>query len=355
VSFSIGPWQIPGRALLAPMAGVTDRPFRILCRSFGAALAASEMITADQSLWHTVKSRQRMNHEGETEPRVVQLAGNDPVQLAAAARANVDLGAQIIDINLGCPAKKVYGKLCGSALLGDPPLVGRLLEAVVAAVDVPVTVKIRTGIDRAHINAVEISRIAAAAGVSAIAVHGRTRMDFYEGDAEYETIREVARDAHIPVIANGDIDSAEKASEVLQFTHADAVMIGRGAHGSPWIFRDVNAFLDTGKIPPPLLRSEKRDIILQHVTALYSFHGEAAGVRIARKHLGWYCQQNNTAEFRPPLMAAESSSAQYALVEECFGRWAAGEGSDNENNGPDWEQRDAHDKPPQGREAEACL
>ncbi len=205
------------------------------------------MITADQRLWNTVKSRQRMNHEGEPEPRVVQLAGNNPQQLADAARANVDLGAQIIDINLGCPAKKVYGKLCGSALLGDPPLVGRLLAAVVAAVNVPVTVKTRTGIDRAHINAVEISRVATDAGVSAIAVHGRTRMDFYEGEAEYETIREVARDARIPVFANGDIDSAEKAQKVLQFTHSDGVMIGRGAHGSPWIFRDVNAFLSTGK------------------------------------------------------------------------------------------------------------
>jgi len=355
VSFAIGPWQIPARALLAPMAGVTDRPFRILCRQFGAGLAASEMITADQRLWHTTKTRQRMNHEGEPEPRVVQLAGNDPQQLADAARANVDLGAQIIDINLGCPAKKVYGKLCGSALLGDPPLVGRLLEAVVAAVTVPVTVKIRTGIDRAHINALEISRIAAAAGVSAIAVHGRTRMDFYAGAAEYETIREVARAARIPVIANGDIDSAEKAAEVLDSTRASGVMIGRGAHGSPWIFRDVNAFLETGKIPPPLLRSEIRDIILAHVTALYAFHGEAAGVRIARKHLGWYCQQHNdTEDFRPRLMAAESSSAQYALVAGCFGSWVQGVGSDKENNGSAREQVDAYDET-QGRKAQACI
>jgi tRNA-dihydrouridine synthase B len=228
MSFAIGPWTIPARALLAPMAGVTDRPFRILCRRFGAGLAASEMITADQRLWHTTKSRQRMNHEGEPEPRVVQLAGNDPAQLAAAARANVDLGAQIIDINLGCPAKKVYGKLCGSALLGDPLLVGRILDAVVRAVDVPVTVKIRTGIDRAHINAVEISRVATEAGVRAIAVHGRTRADFYEGAAEYDTIRDIAADARVPIIANGDIDSAEKAEKVLDFTHAAAVMIGRG-------------------------------------------------------------------------------------------------------------------------------
>jgi tRNA-dihydrouridine synthase B len=337
VSFAIGPWQIPARAVLAPMAGVTDRPFRILCRRFGAGLAASEMLTADQRLWNTTKSRQRMNHEGEPEPRVVQLAGNDPAQLADAARVNVDLGAQIIDINMGCPAKKVYGKLCGSALLGDPQLVGRILSAVVAAVNVPVTVKIRTGIDRLHINAAEVSRIAAEAGVRAIAVHGRTRADFYEGDAEYETIREVCAAAAIPVIANGDIDNAEKAAAVLDFTHAAAVMIGRGAHGSPWIFRDVNSFLENGKIPPPLLRDEIRDIILEHVTALYAFHGETHGVRIARKHLGWYCQQHTDTEiFRPQLMAAESSSAQFAAVAACFGAWA-----NNENNRAGREQWNA--------------
>jgi tRNA-dihydrouridine synthase B len=204
MSFSIGPWRIEARTVLAPMAGVTDRPFRILCRRFGAGLAASEMITADQRLWHTTKTRQRMNHEGEPEPRVVQLAGNDPALLADAARANVDLGAQIIDINMGCPAKKVYGRLCGSALLGDEPLVGRILENVARAVDVPVTVKIRTGIDRAHVNGLQISRIAAQSGIRAIAVHGRTRADFYEGEAEYETIRAICAEAGIPVIANGD-------------------------------------------------------------------------------------------------------------------------------------------------------
>jgi tRNA-dihydrouridine synthase B len=337
VSFAIGSWQIPARAVLAPMAGVTDRPFRILCRRFGAGLAASEMLTADQRLWNTTKSRQRMNHEGEPEPRVVQLAGNDPVQLADAARVNVDLGAQIIDINMGCPAKKVYGKLCGSALLGDPLLVGRILATVVAAVNIPVTVKIRTGIDRMHINATEISRIAAESGVRAIAVHGRTRADFYEGDAEYETIREVCAAAAIPVIANGDIDNAEKAAAVLDFTRAAGVMIGRGAHGSPWIFRDVNSFLENGKIPPPLLRSEVRDIILEHITALYAFHGETHGVRIARKHLGWYCQQHtDTENFRPQLMAAESSSVQFAEVAACFGAWA-----NNENNGAGREQWNA--------------
>ena len=355
MSFAIGPWRIPARAVLAPMAGVTDRPFRNLCRRLGAGLAASEMITADQRLWHTAKSRQRMNHEGEPEPRVVQLAGNDPRQLAEAARANVDLGAQIIDINLGCPAKKVYGKLCGSALLGDPPLVGRLVAAVAGAVAVPVTVKIRTGIDRQHINAQEISRIATEAGARAIAVHGRTRMDFYAGAAEYDNIRGVARATRIPVIANGDIDSAEKAAEVLEFTHAAAVMIGRAAHGAPWIFRDVNAFLETGKIPPPLLRSEIRDIILQHIAALYAFHGEAAGVRMARKHLGWYCgRHGGTVGLRPGLMAAESTAAQYAIAAAGFGRWV--EAGHNENDRAGWEQWDAHEPyEPQGCEAEACL
>jgi tRNA-dihydrouridine synthase B len=341
MSFSIGPWRIEAPTVLAPMAGVTDRPFRILCRRFGAGLAASEMITSDQRLWHTTKSRQRMNHEGEPEPRVVQLAGNDPQQLADAARANVDLGAQVIDINMGCPAKKVYGKLCGSALLGDEPLVGRLLETVARAVDVPVTVKIRTGIDRAHVNGLQVSRIAAQSGVRAIAVHGRTRADFYEGDAEYETIRSICADAKIPVIANGDIDSAEKACSVLDFTRASAVMIGRGAHGSPWIFRDVNSFLATGKYSAPPLRTEIRDIILEHITALYAFHGEAAGVRIARKHLGWYCQQHtDTQGFRPQLMAAESSSVQFATAAACFGHWADG-WLDKENNSPGQERANA--------------
>jgi tRNA-dihydrouridine synthase B len=329
MTFSIGPWTIRAPAVLAPMAGVTDRPFRILCRRFGAGLAASEMITSDQRLWNTRKTRQRMNHEGEPEPRVVQLAGNDPLQLADAARANVDLGAQIIDINMGCPAKKVYGRSCGSALLGDEPLVGRLLEAVVRAVPVPVTVKIRTVIDRTRINAVAISRIAAQAGVSAIAVHGRTRADFYEGEAEYDTLRAVCAAIHLPVLANGDIDTASKARLVLDHTRAAAVMIGRGAHGAPWIFRDVNSFLETGKIPPPLLRVETRDIILEHITALYAFHGEAAGVRIARKHLGWYCQQHSdTNELRPLLMAAETSSAQFIAAAGAFGAWA-----ENEKNG----------------------
>ena len=345
VAAQLGRWSLGMQpALLAPMAGVTDRPFRILARRFGAALAASEMITSDQRLWHTRKSRQRMDHTGEPEPRVVQLAGNDATQLADAARANVDLGAQIIDINMGCPAKKVYGKSCGSALLGDEPLVARLLDAVVRAVEVPVTVKIRTGIDRAHVNGAVIARIAAAAGISAIAVHGRTRADFYAGDAEYDTIRSICADARIPVFANGDIDTARKARSVLDFTRATGVMIGRAAHGAPWIFRDVNAFLTSGSLPSPLLREEIRDIILGHLEALYDFHGEVTGLRIARKHLGWYCQQHTqTQNFRSALMAADSSSAQFALARECFAAWVAGNGT----------REPAHDLDEAGRTREA--
>ncbi len=352
MAFRIGPWQITSPAVLAPMAGVTDRPFRILCRRFGAGLAASEMITSDQRLWHTTKSRQRMNHEGEPEPRMVQLAGNDPAQLADAARANVDLGAQIIDINMGCPAKKVFGKACGSALLGDPPLVGRILEAVVAAVNVPVTVKIRLGVDRAHVNALEISRIAAQAGVRAIAVHGRTRADFYTGEASYDAIRDIAAEANIPVIANGDIDSAEKAQQVRDFTRAHGVMIGRGAHGAPWIFREVNAFLENHRMPRQLLRSEMRAIILEHLAALYAFHGESAGVRIARKHIGWYCQQHtDTESFRPELMAAESSSAQFSVVAARFGEWALSDETSDKNNKARWEYRNAPCDEPYDKDA----
>ncbi len=319
----IGPYEIPARAVLAPMAGVTDRPFRILCRTLGAGLAATEMLTSDTSLWHTRKSRSRMDHEGEPEPRVVQLAGSEPEQIALAARMNVDLGAQIIDINMGCPAKKVCNRSCGSALLADEPLVGRILDAVVRAAAVPVTLKIRTGVDREHRNGVRIARIAAAAGIQALAVHGRTRVDFYEGEAEYDTIRDVVASVNIPVFANGDIDAPQKARAVLDFTGAEGVMLGRAAHGAPWIFREVNAFLE-GRIAPPLLRAELRDIILAHLASLYEFHGETSGVRIARKHLGWYCRQHtHTMSSRPLLMAAATSSSQFAAARACFDAWAA--------------------------------
>ncbi|MBV8405713.1 MAG: tRNA dihydrouridine synthase DusB [Gammaproteobacteria bacterium] len=321
----IGPYLLPARVLLAPMAGVTDRPFRILCRSFGAALAPSEMISSDQRLWHTPKSRHRMDHDGEPEPRVVQLTGADPSALAEAARANVALGAQIIDLNMGCPAKKVCGRSCGSALLTDEPLVARILEAVVRAVDVPVTLKIRTGWDREHRNGVNIACIAEACGVAALAVHGRTRADLFEGAAEYATIRDIKARVRMPVFANGDIDTPQKARAVLDFTSADGVMIGRASHGSPWIFRTVNAHVHGGIATPALQRSELRDIILRHLDALYSFYGEQSGVRIARKHLGWYCEQllGSPADVRRELMGAADTTAQFAHAVKHFDDWAS--------------------------------
>lgn len=319
----IGPYLLPSNAVLAPMAGVTDRPFRILCRKLGAGLAASEMLTSDTRLWTTSKSQRRMNHEGEPEPRVVQLAGADPQALAEAARLNVALGAQIIDLNMGCPAKKVCGKLCGSALLTDEALVARILEAVVRAAAVPVTLKIRTGWDPEHRNGVNIARIAQACGIAALAVHGRTRADFYQGEAEYETIRAIKASVAIPVFANGDISSAKKARDVLDFTGADGVMIGRASHGAPWIFGAVNAHLLVEKTPPQLLRAEVRDMILAHLDSVYCFYGEETGVRIARKHLGWYCEQllDDPAQVRRELMGALSTAAQFAQALKHFDFW----------------------------------
>ena len=329
VQLRIGPYVLPSPVVLAPMAGVTDRPFRALCRSFGAGLAASEMITSDQRLWHTPKSRLRMNHEGEPAPRVVQLTGADPSALAQAARANVALGAQIIDLNMGCPAKKVCGRACGSALLTDEPLVARILEAVVRAVDVPVTLKIRTGWDREHRNGANIACIAERCGIAALAVHGRTRADLFNGAAEYATIREIKACVRIPVFANGDIDTPQKARTVLDFTGADGVMIGRASHGAPWIFRDVNAHLQGGIETPALQRTELRDIILRHLDALYSFYGEVSGVRIARKHLGWYSEQllGSPAEMRRELMRAADTAAQFAHAVKHLDDWASQAGA----------------------------
>jgi len=319
----IGPYTLPSHVVLAPMAGVTDRPFRILCRKYGAGLAASEMLTSDTRLWTTSKSQRRMNHEGEPTPRVVQLAGADPQALAEAARLNGALGAQIIDVNMGCPAKKVCGKLCGSALLTDETLVARILEAVVSAAGVPVTLKIRTGWDREHRNGVNIARIAEACGIAALAVHGRTRADFYTGEAEYETIRAIKASVTIPVFANGDITSAKKARAVLDFTGADGVMIGRASHGAPWIFGAVNADLLEGFKPPQLLRADLRDMILAHLDSVYCFYGEETGVRIARKHLGWYCEQllDDPAQVRRELMGALSTAAQFAQALKHFDFW----------------------------------
>jgi len=319
----IGPHVLPSVVVLAPMAGVTDRPFRTLCRRFGAGLAASEMITSDVRLWSTSKSRHRLDHEGEPEPRVVQLAGADPEALAAAARANVALGAQIIDLNMGCPAKKVCGRLCGSALLTDEPLVARILDTVVRAVDVPVTLKIRTGWDREHRNGVNIACLAEACGIAALAVHGRTRADFYAGNAEYQTIRDIKSRVRIPVFANGDIDTPQKAREVLDFTGADGVMIGRASQGAPWIFRAVNDHVREGIQNPALLRADVRDIILTHLDSLYLFYGEDSGVRIARKHLGWYCEQllDAPALVRRELMGAPDTAAQFAHAVRHFNDW----------------------------------
>ncbi|MFN7273377.1 MAG: tRNA dihydrouridine synthase DusB [Gammaproteobacteria bacterium] len=326
-AFRIGRWDIPAPAVLAPMAGVTDRPFRIVARGLGAALAASEMITSDTRLWNSRKSRMRMDHTGEPEPRVVQLAGAEPEALAEAARRNVDLGAQIIDINMGCPAKKVCNRLCGSALLQDEPLVGRILEAVVAAVQgtgVPVTLKTRTGWDREHRNGVAVARIAEAAGIAALAIHGRTRADFYEGEAEYDTIADIRAAVSIPVVANGDVDSAQKARDVLDRTGAAGVMVGRAAHGAPWIFRDINGLLTRGQLPAPLSRAERRDIVLTHLQAIYAFHGEDSGLRIARKHLGWYGKLLDDAPAaRARFMAAPDTASQFACAAEEFGAWSS--------------------------------
>jgi tRNA-dihydrouridine synthase B len=319
----IGNYLLPARAVLAPMAGVTDRPFRILCRKLGAGLAASEMLTSDTRLWNTPKSRLRMSHEGEPEPRVVQLAGADAEAISQAARLNVDLGAQIIDLNMGCPAKKVCGKLCGSALLQDEALVERILDTVVRAVGVPVTLKIRTGWNPQNRNGVRIARIAERCGIKALAVHGRTRADFYAGLAEYETIRDIKASVAIPVFANGDIDTPQKAREVLDFTSANGVMVGRAAHGAPWIFRSVNAYLNGGIAAPSLSQTEVRDIILAHLESLYAFYGEDSGVRIARKHIGWYIEKllPDSAHVRRNLMAASTTAAQFAQASDCLDAW----------------------------------
>ncbi|HEY3519490.1 MAG TPA: tRNA dihydrouridine synthase DusB [Rhodanobacteraceae bacterium] len=321
----IGPYNIDPPVALAPMAGVTDKPFRQLCKNLGAGLAVSEMTTADPRLWNTAKSLRRMDHAGEPDPVSVQIAGYDPAMLAEAARYNADNGAQIIDINMGCPAKKVCNVWSGSALLQDEPLVARICTAVVQAVDVPVTLKIRTGWDREHRNALNIARIAEDCGIAALAVHGRTRADKYEGVAEYDTIAAVKASVAIPVIANGDIDAPQKARFVLGYTQADAVMIGRPAQGRPWIFREVAHYLSTGESLPEPEPGEVRDILLWHLHALYAFYGEPMGVRIARKHLGWYAKDRpENAAFRSVVNRAETAHEQLRLTREYFDALLAG-------------------------------
>jgi len=322
----IGSYLIDPPVVLAPMAGVTDKPFRQLCKQLGAGLAVSEMTTADPRLWTTRKSLHRMDHVGEPDPVSVQIAGFDPAMLADAARYNVDHGAQIVDINMGCPAKKVCNVYSGSALLQDEPLVARILDAVVKAVDVPVTLKIRTGWNRENRNGVAIAKIAEAAGIAALAVHGRTRADLYEGDAEYETIAAIKQAIAIPVFANGDIDTPMKAREVLDATGCDAVMIGRAAQGRPWIFREISHFLATGETVAAPSPREVRDILIGHLEDLYAFYGELQGVRIARKHLGWYAKDRaENAAFRAVVNRAESASEQMRLTRDYFDALAADE------------------------------
>ncbi|UFQ98307.1 tRNA dihydrouridine synthase DusB [Pseudomonas wenzhouensis] len=315
----IGPYTLPNRLILAPMAGVTDRPFRQLCRRLGAGLVVSEMVTSDVRLWNSRKSSLRLLHAGDPEPRSVQIAGGDPQMMAEAARKNVELGAQIIDINMGCPAKKVCNKAAGSALLRDEPLVREILDAVVGAVDVPVTLKIRTGWDRANKNGVTVAKIAEDAGISALSVHGRTRADLYTGEAEYDTIAAIKQAISIPVFANGDIDSPEKAKAVLDATGADALLIGRAAQGRPWIFREIEHYLRTGEILPAPSLLEVERILLEHLAALHAFYGELMGVRIARKHVGWYLATLPGArEFRAQFNRLDSTDAQCAHVRAFF-------------------------------------
>ena len=320
---NIGPHRLPNKLVVAPMAGVTDRPFRMLCRRFGAGLAVSEMIAANTALATTRKTLKRADHSGEPAPISVQIAGADPAQMAEAARRNVDYGAAIIDINMGCPAKKVCNVAAGSALLRDEALVGRILEAVVGAVDVPVTLKTRTGWSRDHRNALTVARIAEAAGIQALALHGRTREALYRGDAEYDTIAAVKAAVSIPVIANGDIDSPEKARAVLAHTGADAIMIGRAAQGRPWIFREIQHYLDTGtRLPPPEIR-EVRGVLLEHLDDLYGFYGEYQGCRVARKHIAWYTNGLRDANaFRQAMYQLESTAGQHRAVADYFDRLA---------------------------------
>ena len=315
----IGPYQLRNNLIVAPMAGVTDRPFRQLCRRFGAGHAVSEMITADKSLRLSKKTLRRSDFDGEPAPVAVQIAGSDPQELAAAARYNVEQGAQIIDINMGCPAKKVCSKLAGSALLQDEALVARILQSVVAAVDVPVTLKTRLGFRNGEENILRVAKLAEECGIAALAVHGRTREDMYHGSARFGLICEVKRSIAIPLIANGDIDSPHKARAVLEETGADAIMIGRAAQGRPWLFREIAHYLATGEALPPPSLAEIRTVLLEHLAAIHAFYGEYSGCRIARKHIAWTTSGlAGSNEFRHRMYALESTAEQARAVEQYF-------------------------------------
>ncbi|AGE87961.1 tRNA dihydrouridine synthase DusB [Cronobacter sakazakii] len=319
----IGHYQLRNRLIAAPMAGITDRPFRTLCYEMGAGLTVSEMMSSNPEVWASDKSRLRMVHVDEPGIRTVQIAGSVPEEMAEAARINVDNGAQIIDINMGCPAKKVNRKLAGSALLQYPDLVKSILTAVVNAVDVPVTLKIRTGWDPANRNCVEIAQLAEECGIQALTIHGRTRACLFQGNAEYDSIRTVKQKVSIPVIANGDITSPHKARAVLDYTGADALMIGRAAQGRPWIFREIQHYLDTGELLPPLPLAEVKRLLCAHVRELHDFYGQAKGYRIARKHVAWYLQEHAPDDqFRRTFNAIEDASEQLEALEAYFENFA---------------------------------
>ena len=316
---TIGPYSLPNRVALAPMAGVTDLPFRRLCRRLGAGLVVSEMVSSRPDLRNSRKTTLRLQHDHEAEPRSVQIAGNDPAMMAEAAVFNVEQGAQVIDINMGCPAKKVCRKAAGSALLADEPLVADILGAVTAAVDVPVTLKIRTGVSPDRRNAVTIARIAEDAGITALAVHGRTRACAFKGEVEYDTIAEVVRSVALPVFANGDIDSPERAAAVLAHTGAAGVMIGRAAQGRPWLLGQIAHHIETGDTPPAPDMDEQAAILLDHVRQLHAFYGDYMGLRIARKHVGWYLQQRDGyRQFKSLFNALEDPQQQLRQLQQYF-------------------------------------
>ena len=315
----IGPYKLANPVALAPMAGVTDRPFRQLCRNLGAGYVVTEMIAADPGLRNTRKSMWRSNFEGEATPIAVQIAGSDPEWLAQAAQYNVGLGAQIIDINMGCPVKKVCKKLAGSALLSDIRLVGQILDAVVAAVDAPVTLKIRTGPHSENRNGLEVAQLAEQCGISALAVHGRTRAQRFKGEAEYDTIRSICENTSIPVFANGDVTTAVQARAVLDYTGAQGLMVGRGAQGNPWIFRELNHYLDTGQELPPPTADEVYSVMCDHLHRLHAFYGERTGVRVARKHISWYLKNRpGSGSVLYDLMRVKTSREQLQLLENYY-------------------------------------
>ncbi len=315
----IGSHILQNNLIVAPMAGVTDRPFRQLCKNMGAGMAVSEMVSSNSLLWGSEKTRRRANHEGEVDPISVQIAGADPAMMAKAARYNAEEGAQIIDINMGCPAKKICNVMAGSALLKDELLVGKILDAVVSAVNIPVTLKIRTGWDMQHKNALVIAHIAEDAGIRALAIHGRTRACAYTGYAEYDTIAAVKAAVKIPIIANGDIGTPEKVKQVLDYTGADAVMIGRAAQGRPWIFREISHYLATGRHLPLPEVTEIHRILIQHLYDLYDFYGEYSGIRVARKHISWYTKGLvGSATFRHGMNLLKTTEQQVSAVNEFF-------------------------------------